>query len=64
MSALRDMLGPLADAANRLAHFQSVLNDMATDAERKCAVIDAHCHGLLSKEDTQLLFDVYDLAEA
>jgi len=53
----------LADA-EALRPLQQYLNDMPSATERKVAVMQAHCMGLLSEADTQLLFDVYDLATA
>lgn len=64
MKPARDHFGPLLRHAATIAEFQAALNSMGTPAEQKEAVINAHCHGLLSKDDTQLLFDVYDLAGA
>lgn len=62
MNAIRDMLAPLLADAARIAAFQDALNAMGTPSQQKEAIINAHCHGLISKDDTHLLFDVYDLA--
>ena len=65
------MAAPYADCwadalatADRLRAFQASLNDLPSSAARKAAVMEAHCVGLLDEEQTQLLFDVYDLATA
>ncbi len=53
----------ISDAA-ALRPFQERLNGLPTAAARKAAIIDACCQGLLTRDDTQMLFDVYDLATA
>jgi hypothetical protein len=51
-------------SAERLASFQLRLNDLATPAERKEAIISAMCDGFITKDETALLIQSYGLDEA
>ncbi len=58
-----DWSAALSEAA-ALRPFQEALNELSSAADRKMAVMHALGLGLISSEQTQLLFDVYDLATA
>lgn len=64
LRALAEVLPALLAKAAELARFQAELNAMGTPAEQKQAIITAHCQGWLSKDDTTLLIQVYQLEEA
>ena len=50
--------------ATAIRPFQDCLNLLPSAGARKAAILEACCQGLLSRDDTQWLFDVYDLATA
>lgn len=50
--------------AERLHSFQMRLNDMATDRDRKQAIIHARSDGFLTHEETELLIQSYGVEEA
>jgi hypothetical protein len=64
LRALAEVMPIMLAKAAELAPFQDALNAMGTPAEQKHAIITAHCQGWLSKDDTSLLIQVYQLEEA
>lgn len=62
--AAGDIFAGIVERAGRLAAFQRTLNDLPTPFARKERIIEAHCHGLLSEEDTTLLIQAYQLETA
>lgn len=59
-----DYLPGILARAERMAKFQSLLNDMASDIARKKMIVAAAQGDLISAEDTHLLIQAYGLEEA
>ena len=59
-----DIFAEIVEQAGRLAKFQRVLNDLPSPGARKAAVMEALCVGLLSRDETTILFEIYELANA
>lgn len=59
-----DILKTVIERAEKLSSFQHRLNDMATDAARKQAIIAAVSDGFITREDAELLIQSYGLEGA
>lgn len=59
-----EIIAPIVARAEKLQAFQSVLNALPTPAERKIAIMDAHCFRLIDMNDTRLLIEAYQLETA
>ena len=59
-----DIFGEIVARAGQLAAFQEQLNALPRASERKTAVMSAHCMGLLTHDETTMLFEIYALANA
>lgn len=56
---LGDLIPVILKRTEAMIGFQERLNDMASDAARKAAIMDARADGFISNEDCTLLIQAY-----